>query len=209
MIYVLKFLTRLFPKRIWTYPTQTSTVYLTFDDGPIPEVSPWVLEQLETFKAKATFFCIGDNVKKHPDVFQKVLDAGHVIGNHTFHHYNGWKTTTTSYIKDVAACSAAFKVQHPAFAGLFRPPYGKISSSQSAALQKQGYTIIMWSILSKDYDENVSKEACLINVLKHIKPGSIIVFHDSLKAFKNLKYVLPKVLAHCKQQGWKCESLSL
>ncbi len=200
-------MTRLFPKRIWAYPTQTNAVYLTFDDGPIPQVSPWVLQQLKTFKAKATFFCIGDNVQKYPDVFQKVLDEGHVIGNHTFHHYNGWKTSNTSYIKDVSACCEVFKAHHLAFVGLFRPPYGRITSSQADAIQKQGYTIIMWSVLSKDYDINVSKQACLRNVLKHIKPGSIIVFHDSLKAFKNLKYVLPKVLEHCDQQGWKCQSL--
>jgi peptidoglycan/xylan/chitin deacetylase (PgdA/CDA1 family) len=211
MIQTPTFVTRLFPKRIWAFPAAKNTVYLTFDDGPIPEVTPWVLQQLDSYQAKATFFCIGDNVQKHPEVFQNVLDAGHCIGNHTFHHKNGWKTGFESYRNDVALFEETVDaaVQNSTIKKLFRPPYGKMTSKQAKALQKQGYNIIMWSILSKDYDIKISEEQCLQNVLKHMKPGSIVVFHDSLKAFKNLEYALPKVLAHCKEKGWKCAAITL
>lgn len=207
MIQTPKFVTWLFPKRIWAFPDTDNTVYLTFDDGPIPELTPWVLQQLETYKATATFFCIGDNIKKHPEVFQEILAAKHTIGNHTQHHLNGWKTSIKDYLKDVHLCEELFaNIQSP-ISNLFRPPYGKITSKQSKALQKKGYNIVMWSILSKDYDANISEAQCLQNVMKHIKPGSIVVFHDSVKAEKKLRYVLPKVLAYCKEKGWKCDAI--
>jgi len=207
MIQTPKFVTRLFPKQIWEYPNTKNTIYLTFDDGPIPQVSPWVLDQLKAHNAKATFFCIGDNVTKYPAIFNKVIAASHGIGNHTFSHYNGWKTSVKNYIKDIEKCAAVLEGHLSGFSPLFRPPYGRITPKQARILQAQGYSIVMWSVLSKDYDYNISRQQCLKNVITHIKPGSIVVFHDSLKAFKNLQYVLPKVLAHCTKMGWQCKAL--
>lgn len=207
MIQTPKFVSRLFPNRVWALPIRGNNVYLTFDDGPIPEVTPWVLEQLDTYQATATFFCIGDNVKKYPDVFQKVCDAGHGVGNHTQHHLNGWKTNSEKYLEDVEKCQSTMGYHQSSITNLFRPPYGKMTTKQSKALQKQGYSLIMWSILSKDYNANISEEKCLQNVLKYIRPGSIVVFHDSLKAEKNLRYVLPRVLAYCKEKKWDCSAI--
>jgi peptidoglycan/xylan/chitin deacetylase (PgdA/CDA1 family) len=147
--------------------------------------------------AKATFFCIGENVQKHPEIFQRILSEGHSVGNHTFNHLNGWKTATSEYIENIEKAkkqmhNSEFKIQNSRL--LFRPPYGKITSKQAKTLQKKGFKIVMWDIISYDYDTNVSEEKCLQNVLKNIRSGSVVVFHDSLKAEKNLRYVLPKVL---------------
>lgn len=190
LVTVPKFVQRIYPKRIWALPNNDKKVYLTFDDGPIPEVTPWVLDTLRQYNAKATFFCIGDNIKKHPDIFNRILTEGHSVGNHTFNHLNGWETKTSEYIKNVEKCETYLDETTK----LFRPPYGKITSKQSKILQQRGYKIIMWSVLSYDYDASVSEEKCLQNVLQKIQPGSIIVFHDSLKAEKNLRHVLPEVL---------------
>lgn len=201
----------IFPKRVWAFPKASNAVYLTFDDGPIPEVTPWVLQQLKEHQAKATFFCIGDNIRKHPTVFTELLSEGHSVGNHTYSHVNGWKTALSTYIEDVLKCEGILKrynAQRTAQGSkLFRPPYGKASFKQAKMLQKNGYTLLMWSLLSYDYDAEVSEEKCLQNVLKNIKPGSIIVFHDSLKAEKNLRYVLPKVLQYLSEKGIKCQAL--
>tara|TARA_R110000851_G_scaffold61343_4_gene141034 strand:+ start:112912 stop:113541 length:630 start_codon:yes stop_codon:yes gene_type:complete len=191
---------RIYPKRIWALPNNDKKVYLTFDDGPIPEVTPWVLDTLKKYNAKATFFCIGDNIKKHPDIFKRILAEGHSVGNHTFNHLNGWQTSTQRYINNVSLFEKELQAQsfhHSSLVSrtsLFRPPYGKITSKQANLLQEKGYKIIMWSVLSYDYDASVSKEQCLHHVSQNIQPGSIIVFHDSIKAQKNLRYVLPKVL---------------
>ena len=197
-----RFIQRLYPERIWAFPASTNSVYLTFDDGPIPEVTPWVLDELKKYNAKATFFCIGENVKKHPEIFQRILTEGHSVGNHTFNHLNGAKTETLAYIENVERCHEAInsevKIQN---SKLFRPPYGKITSKQAKILQQKGFKIVMWDIISYDYDANVSEEKCLQNVLKHIKPGSVVVFHDSVKAEKNLRYVLPKVLEFVGEKG--------
>ena len=190
LVTVPKFVQRIYPKRIWALPNNDKKVYLTFDDGPIPEVTPWVLDTLKQYNAKATFFCIGENIKKHPDIFNRILAEGHSVGNHTFNHLNGWQTKTSEYIKNVEKCETCLDQTTK----LFRPPYGKITSKQSKILQQRGYKIIMWSVLSYDYDASVSEEKCLQNVLQNIQPESIVVFHDSLKAEKNLRYVLPKVL---------------
>ena len=192
-----RFIQRLYPERIWAFSREEKSIYLTFDDGPIPEVTPWVLDELKKYNAKATFFCIGENVQKHPEIFQRILSEGHSVGNHTFNHLNGWKTATSEYIENVDKAEAQmgnnskFKIQD---SRLFRPPYGKITSKQAKILQRKGFKIVMWDIISYDYDANTSPEKCLQNVLKNIKPGSVIVFHDSLKAEKNLRFVLPKVL---------------
>jgi len=203
MITIPKFVQWLYPERIWAFPREQNSIYLTFDDGPIPEVTPWVLDELKKHNAKATFFCIGENVQKHPEIFRRILDEGHSVGNHTFNHLNGWKTEVSEYVDNVLKCEEVFNsefgIQNSEL--LFRPPYGRISSKQAKLLLKEGYKIVMWSCISYDYDRNVSEEKCLQNVLRSVRSGSIIVFHDSLRAQKNLRYVLPKVLEFIEQNG--------
>tara|TARA_R110002020_G_scaffold68309_1_gene178996 strand:+ start:12309 stop:12923 length:615 start_codon:yes stop_codon:yes gene_type:complete len=196
-----RFIQRLYPERIWAFSHEKASVFLTFDDGPIPEVTPWVLDELKKHNTKATFFSIGENVKKHPEIFERILSEGHSVGNHTFNHLKGSKTETSKYIENTLL---AEKLIH---SKLFRPPYGKITSKQAKILQIKGFKIVMWDVISYDYDSTVSEEKCLQNVLKNIKPGSIIVFHDSLKAEKNLRYVLPKVLEIIVKKGWLCNSI--
>lgn len=211
-----RFIQRLYPERIWAFSRAKNSVYLTFDDGPIPEVTPWVLNELKKHQAKATFFCIGNNIQKHPEVLKSVISEGHTVGNHTYNHLNGWKTKTSKYIENTEKASKQILNTIKQISGmdqksfgskLFRPPYGRITSKQAKILQKKGYKIVMWDIISFDYDASISKEKCLQNVLKNIKPGSVVVFHDSLKAEKNLRYTLPKVLRYISEKGWKCASL--
>jgi peptidoglycan/xylan/chitin deacetylase (PgdA/CDA1 family) len=204
-----RFVKAIFPNYIWNIPNEDRKIFLTFDDGPIPELTEWTLAQLKKHNAKATFFCIGDNIQKHPEVFRKVIENGHAVGNHTFNHLKGWETSLEEYIENTKKCSETMtisKIQTPN-SQLFRPPYGKIKPSQASALRKSGYKIIMWDIISMDYDPTVSPEECLNNVLKNIESGSIIVFHDSIKAWKNLEYVLPKTLAFLYENGFVCEKI--
>lgn len=214
---VPSFIKKLYPKRIWDGPRNGKSIYLTFDDGPIPEVTPWVLDQLRKYDAKASFFCIGDNIRKHPEVFKKVVSEGHAVGNHTFNHLNGWKTPAKEYLLNVEAGQQILEKQLPkntlaATASLksrlFRPPYGRIKAGQARQLREQGYTLVMWDVLSMDYDQKLSPETCFQNVLKNAFNGSIIVFHDSLKAERNLKIVLPKVLEHFRNLGFTFSSLT-
>ncbi|MBD0331539.1 MAG: polysaccharide deacetylase family protein [Chitinophagaceae bacterium] len=181
---------RLFPKYIWSIPSTEKNVYLTFDDGPHPTITPFVLDQLKKINAEATFFCIGKNVQQYENVFQHMISEGHAIGNHTQNHLNGWKTSTDEYLNDVA--SAAKIIQ----SNLFRPPYGKIKMDQvrklSLIIPKP--RIIMWDVLSGDFDERILPYRCMQNILRNVTAGSIVVFHDSEKAQKNLEYVLPLVL---------------
>jgi peptidoglycan/xylan/chitin deacetylase (PgdA/CDA1 family) len=182
---------------------QQKTIYLTFDDGPVPEVTPFVLENLATYRARATFFCVGDNVARYPDIFQQLCAAGHGVGNHTHHHLNGWKTPTLTYLEDVAQCEGVMTSQEhtPQPGRLFRPPYGRVSLPQLRQLRKQ-YRIIMWDILSGDFDRNFSAACCLEKSIAHSQPGTIIIFHDSYKAFPNLQYVLPRYLEHFASAGY-------
>lgn len=196
----------IFPKYVWNIPNKENKVFLTFDDGPTPEITQWTLEQLNRFDAKATFFCIGDNIEKHPEIFQKAIREGHAVGNHTFNHLKGWKTENERYFENVKSCDVSIRNQNTA-TQLFRPPYGKIKPSQSKVLRKFGYKIIMWDVISFDFDTSISKEECLENVLKNIQSGSIIVFHDSVKAEQNLKYTLPKTLEFLKEKGFTCEKI--
>lgn len=200
----------IFKNRIWEGPADEKAIYLTFDDGPIPEVTPWVLDQLKSFNAKATFFCIGENVQKHPEIFKKIIAEGHKVGNHTFNHFNGWKTSTPEYVLNTLKARQIIEKnlpgKEPAKNALFRPPYGRIKSKQVRELQKRDFRIIMWSNLSMDYSQ-ISSEKCLQNVLKNAKSGNIIVFHDSLKAQKNLTKVLPRVLEHFSVLGYSFKSL--
>ena len=196
-----KFIQNLFPNYTWKIPTQKKTIYLSFDDGPIPEVTPWVLNQLKSYKAKATFFCVGENVKKNGELFDKLQQEGHAVGNHTFNHLNGWTSENIPYFHNVRHCARLVDTM------LFRPPYGKLRPKQTQFLQRH-YRIIMWDILSGDFDPNISKEQCLNNVIQNVSPGSIIVFHDSLKAKDKLEYVLPKVLEHFTNEGYQFEKLN-
>lgn len=199
---------QIFSNFIWDIPNTENKVYLTFDDGPIPEITEWVLEELRKHNSKATFFCIGDNINKHPELFKKVISDGHAIGNHTYKHLNGWKTVTRDYLVNTALCQEIISKHSGDFnlkSKLFRPPYGKIKTSQSKQIRKLGYKIIMWDVLSADFDQNLSKEACLENVITNVKSGSIIVFHDSIKAFKNLEYALPRTLAYLKENNFICD----
>ena len=195
------FIQSLFPTFTWRVPSQEKVVYLTFDDGPIPEITPWVLEQLEKFNAQATFFCVGANVEKNPDIFKKVIAAGHHVGNHTFNHLNGWENDNIEYFHNIRNCARLVN------STMFRPPYGRISPKQVQFLQRH-YDIVMWDILSGDFDQDLSKEQCLKNVVDYAQPGSIVVFHDSLKAQENLYYALPRTLEHFAAQGYRFRALS-
>lgn len=191
----------LFPNFVWRVNTKEKKIFLTFDDGPIPEVTPWVIKQLEKYNAKATFFCVGDNIEKHTDVLDSIVDAGHDLGNHTFNHLSGWATDKLPYFHNVRKCA---RLVH---SSLFRPPYGKMRPSQMQFLQRH-YKIVMWDVLSADFDSEISREQCYSNVVDNVRPGSIVVFHDSLKAMKNLKYALPKVLETLSARGYTFEGLN-
>ena len=176
------FIKQLYSSLLWNKARVGSRIFVTFDDGPIPIVTPYVLNILKQHNAKATFFCIGDNVRKHPDIFEQVKNEGHSIGNHTFNHLRGWDTEDKVYLDNFRE---ADNVVH---SNLFRPPYGRIKRSQIKLLRQERpeLQIVMWDVLSKDYDKSVRPEKCLKNVLKYTRPGSIIVFHDSLKDFERL-----------------------
>ena len=186
----------LFPESMWRIPMKEKSVFLTFDDGPIPEVTPWVLDLLDQYEIKATFFMVGDNVRKHPKTFQEVIKRGHSVGNHTMHHLQGAKVRTRRYIKDIA--EAHMLIKSP----LFRPPHGFIRWKQAAAI-KANMRIIMYDLVTRDYSKKLSGDEVLENVKRYTRNGSIIVFHDSLKAEKNLRYALPKAIEWLKQNGYK------
>ncbi|MCB0445587.1 MAG: polysaccharide deacetylase family protein [Gelidibacter sp.] len=203
---------KMFPNYVWNMATDEKIIYLTFDDGPTPEITNWTLAVLNEYNAKATFFCIGNNVKKHPEVFQNILKEGHTIGNHTHTHLKGWKTKTKAYIENVALAQSVIDVQYQGpesiNQNLFRPPYGQLKTKQGKKLIKQGYKIIMWDVISFDWERSVSKEKCLKNVLSTTKKGSIVVFHDSVKASKNMQFALPKVLQHFSEKGYLFKALT-
>jgi peptidoglycan/xylan/chitin deacetylase (PgdA/CDA1 family) len=207
MVKVPKIIKKLFFNQIWEIPNKENKIYLTFDDGPTPKVTECVLDILEKENIKATFFCIGNNIEKHPEIFKRILKEGHSIGNHTFNHLKGWKTATKNYIENVDLCENEINKLASISYKLFRPPYGKISLIQSKLLRKKGFKIIMWDVLSKDYDQTISPEKCFENI-KTITSGSIVVFHDSLKAQKNLEYSLPKAIKFLKEKGFTFETIN-
>jgi len=189
---------------IWRKPNQDRVLYLSFDDGPHSEATPFVLGQLSNFDAKASFFCIGKNVQLHPEIYDAVLAAGHVVGNHTQNHMNGWKNNTENYIADIQEATKVIN------SNLFRPPYGRISFSQIKALLLHPalpQQIVMWDVLSGDFDTTITGEQSAQNVIQHAGPGSIVVFHDSAKAMDRLRIALPKVLAHFSKLGYQFKAL--
>jgi len=191
----------LFPNFTWKVPTTEKTIYLTFDDGPNPEVTPWVLEQLAAYNAKATFFSIGEAVKKFPNVFQQVIEAGHTTGNHTYNHVSGWASDNIPFFHNTRRCARLVN------SSLFRPPFGRLKPKQAQFLQRH-YRIVMWDVLSGDFDQNITNEKCLANVINNAESGSIVVFHDSAKAKDKLQFVLPKVLEHFTALGYTFEQLN-
>lgn len=198
----------LYPKRI-SRIEDNNAIYLTFDDGPIPEITPWVLDLLEDYSAKATFFCIGENVEKHPEIFRSILEKEHAVGNHTYNHLNGWKTGKAVYIENTQKTQQVFTTNKffPE-TKFFRPPYGKIMNAQARELVEQDYKIVMWDVISGDYDHSISADKCYRNVINNAAAGSTIVFHDSEKAFKNLREVLPKVMIYYAEKGIAFKSLT-
>lgn len=194
----------LFPRYKWHVSTKEKKIFLTFDDGPIPEITEFVIATLKQYNAKATFFCIGDNVRKHPAIFKEILNQGHSVGNHTFNHMNGWKSEDAEYMDNIALCEKQLNLN----TNLFRPPYGRMKKSQSRQLPAHK-EIIMWDVLSGDFSPAVAPETCLRKSIKHARPGSIVLFHDSLKAAKNMQYALPRFLDHFAKEGYRFEALPM
>jgi peptidoglycan/xylan/chitin deacetylase (PgdA/CDA1 family) len=194
----------IYPSLTWKINTNKKVIYLTFDDGPIPEVTEFILKQLAVYNAKATFFCIGENVRKHPGTFEKVMNGGHGIGNHTFNHLNGWKTDNETYLQNVALCRLELE-NHGVKTNLFRPPYGRVKFCQISELID--YKLIMWDVLTKDYNQKIAKEKVLYKTLEYTEAGSIVVMHDSLKAFSSVRYALPKVLEEFSKRGYRFDKL--
>jgi peptidoglycan/xylan/chitin deacetylase (PgdA/CDA1 family) len=197
-------LKKLYPQLIWDTKPGARCIYLTFDDGPIPIVTPFVLNILRQHNAKATFFCIGDNVRKHPDIFADVKKDGHAIGNHTYNHLRGWATDNQTYLDNFLQADKILDTS------LFRPPYGRIKRAQIKLLKqaRPDLQIIMWDVLSGDYDMSLKRQESLDNVLNHTEDGSIVLFHDSIKAFQRLEYALPRVLEHFGALGYTFKSLT-
>lgn len=191
----------------WFYPTLTwhrsrakKRIFLTFDDGPIPDVTPAIINTLKIYDIRATFFCVGENIKKHPDLFAHLQQNGHRIGNHTYNHLNGWKTSNSDYLENIARCQQLTRTN------LFRPPYGRGKRSQYTKL-KSDYEIIMWDVLSGDFDTDLTPEQCLDNVIKYTQNGSIVVFHDNLKAIPRVTYALPRAIEHWLEKGYEFGTL--
>jgi peptidoglycan-N-acetylglucosamine deacetylase len=213
MLYFTKtpwWLKSLYPRCVWDIPATEKILYLTFDDGPHPLATPYVLDQLKKYNARATFFCIGKNVLEHTEIYRRILDEGHRVGNHTFNHFNGWKVRDEQYLQNILQAGKYID------SNLFRPPYGKITRFQVKLLTgiknspaSANFRIIMWDVLSGDFDTTLSCEQCSANVIKNVRPGSVIVFHDSEKAFPRMKDSLPRVLEHFSAKGYRFDAIGL
>ncbi|MBL4592213.1 MAG: polysaccharide deacetylase family protein [Flavobacteriales bacterium] len=184
-----------YPRLIWDIPNDENKIYLTFGDGPIPEITEWVLDILKQYNIKATFFCLGCNAAKHPNIYSKIINEGHTVGNHSYHHLSGWDSDDEDYLNNIKKSNELLNAQ------LFRPPYGRIKKRQITELIDD-YKIIMWDVLSGDFDPKITPEKCYNNVINNTKSGSVIVFHDSVKAAKNLKYALPRTFEKLLEQGF-------
>lgn len=191
---------RLFHRPTWRFEVDDQSICFTFDDGPIPEITPWILDTLEAHDARATFFCVGDNVRKHPELFAQIKSAGHAVGNHTYSHLNGFRTGIRRYVWNV------YKAHRLIGSRLFRPPYGRANRWVRNILLPNFY-IIMWDVLSMDYDAGVTPEQVVENVIENAQPGSIVVFHDNIKARENLTFALPRLLKHYKDMGYQFRTI--
>ncbi|HVZ97497.1 MAG TPA: polysaccharide deacetylase family protein [Chitinophagaceae bacterium] len=201
MFYLVKtppLIRKLYPGCAWTLPAKDKVLFMTFDDGPNNEVTPFVLEELKKFNARATFFCIGKNVRDNFEMYQQVISEGHKVGNHTFNHLNGWKTNDKKYIEDIIEAKKIID------SDIFRPPYGRITRFQLNLLRGEAVRLktVMWDVLSGDFDTKINGENCYLNVIKNAVPGSIIVFHDSVKAKERLEFALPRVLQYFTERGY-------
>ncbi len=196
-----KLLRKLMPDLVWEIPGG-SDVYLTFDDGPTPDVTEWILDELAKWDAKATFFCLGRNVEAHPELYARIVAEGHCVGNHTHSHIKGWARDAANYADDVNRAAAVIN------STLFRPPYGRISPRKARLLAGR-YRIVMWNIISRDYSRRLSPQGCLANVVGHVEPGDIVVFHDSVKAFRNMSYALPRTLEHLHARGMRSKAIEI
>ncbi len=194
----------IWPQYKWNTKNTSKSIFLTFDDGPHPTITHWVLNELAAVNAKATFFVVGENAQNNPKTIEKIISNGHKVENHTFHHLKGWKTELLDYIDDVNKCDEYIPIRNPKY---FRPPYGRITKKQGRELEKQGYKIIMWSLLTYDYDKRLNLERALKSIISKTNPGDIIVFHDSKKAEVQLKYLLPKYLKAMQENGFNMECL--
>jgi peptidoglycan/xylan/chitin deacetylase (PgdA/CDA1 family) len=206
MFYIVKtpkWIQKLFAGCIWELPGNKKVLYLTFDDGPHPQVTSFVLDELLKYKARATFFCIGKNVVENPLIFNRILNEEHAVGNHTHNHLDGWKTGNAAYLQNIREASKHIN------SNLFRPPYGRITTNQYMNLQQldKPFKVVMWSILSGDFDTGITREQCWSNVFKNAESGSVIVFHDSEKAFERLKYTLPLLLKYFSEKGYQFEKI--
>lgn len=199
-----KILTNIYPSFIWSFHNRKDDngIYLTFDDGPCPQVTPWVLDQLDMYGAKATFFLIGKNVELYPELFMEIVKRGHSIGNHSYSHIKGWGTDRGIYVGDVDTAAELIP------STLYRPPYAKITPKQASEICER-YNVVMWSILSRDYNRSLTGKQCVRNVVPYMAPGEVVVFHDSVKSSKNLWYALPEVLEAAKKKGLQCKSIIL
>ena len=180
---------------------QEKVLFISFDDGPHEMITPQVLDMLAKHGAKATFFCLGKNVLQHPSIFERIITEGHAVGNHSHHHLNGWKTPDKKYQDDIIAAAGCIP------SNLFRPPYGRLTSSQARRLQAAGFQVVMWSVLSADYNKEITKEKCAMRVLENIQPGAIVLFHDSEKAAHNMLYALKLLLKNATEQGYRLEAM--
>jgi peptidoglycan/xylan/chitin deacetylase (PgdA/CDA1 family) len=195
-------LKRIYPDSVWNIQTEEKVIYLTFDDGPIPGLTEWVLDELKKFNAKATFFCVGSNIQKHPELFARLKNEGHTPANHTIHHIKGFKNTAKVYLEEAEACRKLVGNN------LFRPPYGQLKPSQYKALKANGFKIVFWDVISYDY-EKIKEEQCLKNVITHTGKGSVVLFHDNVKAEKNLRYTLPLFLKHFANLHFEFKALEI
>ncbi len=196
------FIRKIFPSFIWNFPDEEDGIFITFDDGPCPQVTPWVLDTLDKYNAKATFFCIGKNVELYPELYREIIRRGHAVGIHSYSHVPGWGMSADDYAQDIQLAAELID------SNLFRPPYAKITLKQVRALRDR-FHIVMWNILSRDYNRKLGHKTCARNVLRYMSPGAIVVFHDSMKASKNMWYALPLTLERAQKLGLKCKPIIL
>lgn len=208
MNYLIKtpwWLRKIYPSYVWRIKTDKKILFLSFDDGPHPAATPFVLDELKKYDAHATFFCVGKNVVSYPETYKRILSDGHAVGNHTFNHLNGWRTKNKAYLQDVAHAAKYIE------SNLFRPCYGRITNHQAknlkTVMKHEKPKVIMWDVLSGDFDRQLSPEKVLRNVITTARSGSIVVFHDNEKSFSTLQYVLPEVLKYFSKSGYLFEKI--